>query len=238
MNRVLAIAVVGVLATAGIALARPHATALHGTVGPGFSIKLQDGAGATVTHVDAGAATLVVDDLSEEHNFHLTGPGVDVSTTVSGTGTQTFQLTLADGTYSFICDPHATAMKGSFTVGSVTAPAPPPPPPPPASPPPPATKPPSVPVGATMVLALRPTGKPVLRSTKGKLITVLRPGSYKVSVRDNAATRGVRLAGAGATKSTTKAYVGSTSWSLKLKQGTLRVSAVPTAGKPAAVAVG
>ena len=50
------------------------------------------------------------------HNFHLTGPGVNVKTSVGATGTKTFTVTLKKGTYKFVCDPHAGFMKGSFTV--------------------------------------------------------------------------------------------------------------------------
>ena len=40
-----------------------------------------------------------------------------------GTGEQTWDVTLTDGKYTYICDAHATTMKGSFTVGTVTPPA-------------------------------------------------------------------------------------------------------------------
>ncbi len=62
---------------------------LVGTVGPGFGIFLKDSSGAAVTHLDAGTYTLLVHDLSEEHNFHLTGPGVDVTADVAFIGDQT-----------------------------------------------------------------------------------------------------------------------------------------------------
>jgi plastocyanin len=59
---------------------------------------------------------LSVDDQSDIHNFHLTGEGVDVTTDVSGTGTETFDVDLTSGTYTFVCDPHASTMSGSFEV--------------------------------------------------------------------------------------------------------------------------
>ena len=47
---------------------------LNGSVGPGFEISLDGTDGLT-----AGDYTIVVDDQSSAHNFHLTGPGgVDV----------------------------------------------------------------------------------------------------------------------------------------------------------------
>jgi len=88
-------------------------TTLNGSVGPGFEISL-DGTGG----ITAGDYTLVVDDQSSAHNFHLTGPGgVDVSTTVSEEGEKTFDVTLVAGEYRYQCDPHASSMNGSFTVG-------------------------------------------------------------------------------------------------------------------------
>ena len=88
-------------------------TTLNGSVGPGFEISLDGTDGIT-----AGDYTLVVNDQSSEHNFHLTGPGgVDVSTTVSEEGEKTFDVTLVAGEYRFQCDPHASSMNGSFTVG-------------------------------------------------------------------------------------------------------------------------
>ena len=92
--------------------------------GDGFVITLVDASGAKVKHVAAGTYTLVVHDRSVHHNFHLTGPGVDVATDVEGVGDQTFTITLVDGVYRYVCDPHAVTMRGLFTVGSVTAPPP------------------------------------------------------------------------------------------------------------------
>jgi plastocyanin len=88
-------------------------TTLSGSVGPGFDISLDGTDGLT-----AGDYTLVVDDQSSAHNFHLTGPGgVDVSTSVGEEGEQEFEVTLQAGEYTFVCDPHASQMRGSFTVG-------------------------------------------------------------------------------------------------------------------------
>ena len=39
-----------------------------------------------------------------------------MKTDVSQTGTKTFTVTLKKGTYRFVCDPHASQMKGSFKV--------------------------------------------------------------------------------------------------------------------------
>lgn len=88
---------------------------LTGTVGPGFTITLTKG-GQKVTTLKAGKYTFAISDKSSIHNFHLTGPGVNKTTPVGGTGSSTWTLTLKKGTYKYVCDPHATIMKGSFKV--------------------------------------------------------------------------------------------------------------------------
>ena len=67
-------------------------TTLNGSVGPGFDISLDGTDGLT-----AGSYTLVVNDQSSSHNFHLTGPGVDVSTDVSENGREELRHRAAGG---------------------------------------------------------------------------------------------------------------------------------------------
>ena len=100
---------------------------LTGTVGPGFSISLVDGSGARVQHLEPGTYTLVIHDLAAEHNFHLRGPGVDRFTEVEAKGDATWSVTFEDGAYTYVCDPHAGTLSGSFTVGMVATQAPTPP---------------------------------------------------------------------------------------------------------------
>jgi plastocyanin len=83
---------------------------IAGTVGPGFTITVAK------KPTKAGKYTLVVNDKSSIHNFHLKGPGVNVKTSVPATGSKSFAITLKKGKYTFLCDPHATSMKGSFTI--------------------------------------------------------------------------------------------------------------------------
>jgi plastocyanin len=105
-----------VLAAALVGPAAPAPTpTLNGTVGPGFTITLTKG-GKKVTKLTAGTYVFKIADKSNIHNFHLTGPGLNKSTTVPAKGTFTWKLKLKKGTYKFICDPHASFMKGSFTV--------------------------------------------------------------------------------------------------------------------------
>jgi plastocyanin len=88
---------------------------LQALVSDPVNISLKVG-GKTVKSLKAGRYTIVVRDTAGDHNFHLTGPGVNRSTTIGGIVTQTWRVTLRKGTYTYVCDPHASFMKGSFTV--------------------------------------------------------------------------------------------------------------------------
>lgn len=206
---VLALVVVGVAGAEGPRLA--------GTVGPGFSITLADSAGK-VAHLAPGPYELVVDDLSEEHNFHLTGPGVDETTLVTDVGAKSFQLMLQDGTYNFICDVHPLQMRGLFTVGS--AQPPPPPAPPPPSPPPPATLP--------RVVVTVAGGKLTLR-VAGKAVKQVKAGRYVLEARDRSAAHNVHLLGAGVNRKTTVPFTGVKRWTVTLRKGTLVFRSDPQA---------
>jgi plastocyanin len=101
------------LAAVGIAQAASSAASaakVKGVVGPGFTISINK------KSVKAGMVTITVSDKSSAHNFHITGPGVNKATSVSGTGTFTWKLKLKKGTYRIVCDPHATSMKTSLKV--------------------------------------------------------------------------------------------------------------------------
>ena len=89
---------------------------LTGNVGPGFEISLTTEDGEAVTTLAAGTYTIEVNDQSDIHNFHLTGSGVDETTTVAETGEQTWEVTFEAGEYTYVCDPHASTMNGSFEV--------------------------------------------------------------------------------------------------------------------------
>ena len=108
MKRMLVITCLAALATALPATAAPPV--YKGTVGPGFTITLAK------APKKAGKIKLVVADRSSIHDFHLVGPGVNVTTSVGGTGTKTFTVTLKKGTYRFFCDPHKSIMHGSFRI--------------------------------------------------------------------------------------------------------------------------
>ena len=97
--------------------AAPAGSVLTANVGDPFSITLVDSTGAPVTSLKAGSYQVKVTDASTTHDFHLTGPGVEETTTVPELKTVTWTVTLKAGTYTFMCDPHAAkGMKGTFTV--------------------------------------------------------------------------------------------------------------------------
>ena len=112
MRRIL-IAALATLAVLAVVLPASAATTptYKGTVGPGFTISMAK------KPTKAGKVKLVIADKSSIHNFRLSGGGVKVNTGVSAVGTKTYTVTLKKGTtYRFVCDPHASSMKGSFKI--------------------------------------------------------------------------------------------------------------------------
>jgi opacity protein-like surface antigen len=182
------------------AAARADNPVLEGFVGANdaFSIRLQDASGTRVSHLDAGTYTIKVQDLSTLHNFHLTGPGVDQLTPVDDTQEATWTVTLTDGTYTYLCDAHSSTMKGTFTVGAVTAP-------------PPATQ---------LTGSVGPGRKISLRYADGSKLTILA-GSNDVVVTVNDRTRSdnFHLSGPGVNKKTGVAFRGRATWKLTLQGG-------------------
>ena len=117
MKRIAVLAVaaaVGAFALSG--LVQAATPKLVGTSGPGFDIEVTK-AGKDVKKLKHGTYKIVVRDKSSEHNFHLSGPGVNKKTTVSAVTTKTWTIKLKKGKYTYQCDIHAAVgMKGSFRV--------------------------------------------------------------------------------------------------------------------------
>jgi plastocyanin len=111
----LAVALSALVLTASVSAMSTATPTLSGVVGPAFNISLKKGT-KKVTTLKAGKYKLVVSDRAATHNFHIVGPGLDKKTGVASTGTTTWTVTLKKGTYRYVCDPHKTFMKGSFTV--------------------------------------------------------------------------------------------------------------------------
>ena len=199
--RILLIAAISAACLVAAAPTVADNTQLVGSVGPGFGISLKDSSGAVVKHLDAGTYTLLVHDLSEEHDFHLSGPGVDVATDVVGTGDQTFTITIGNGTYTYVCDVHSATMHGLFTGGTT---------PPPTTP------------------APTPAAKPLtLRVGPGRTLSApahLAAGRYAITVHDSSATDNLHLKGAGVDHKTGVAFKGVVHWAVTLKPGSYRAS--------------
>ena len=176
---------------------------LNAKVGPGFSISMSDSNGVKITHIDAGTYTINVQDLSEEHNFDLFGPGVTMATDVTAVGNTTWTVTFTDGIYNYHCDAHPTQMTGKFAVGTASLPPPPKPKPKPKNL--------SGKVGPGKTISLRTAG--------GVAVKKLPAGRYKLTVKDMTKTDNFHLVGPGANKKTGVAFRGSLTWTVSLKAG-------------------
>jgi hypothetical protein len=197
--------VLAVLGAAGGAGAQGQT--LTGVVGPGFTIKLTDSTGAPVKQLEPGTYTIQVQDLSAQHNFHLTGPGVDQATEVETTGTVTWTVTFTAGTYHFQCDPHQTAMFGDFTVGS-------PQPPPAPKPKPPAAKP------VQLAGSVGPGKRIALTRAGAKLRVVsLEAGAVSIRISDRSSTDNFHLVGPGVNRATARVGKPTVTWRLTLRRG-------------------
>jgi plastocyanin len=178
-------------------------TVLTGTVGTNdaFVISLTDASGAKVSHLDPGTFTIVVHDRSGEHNFHLGGPGVNQATTVDDITDVTWTVTLADGIYTYQCDPHSGTMRGRFAVGSAQL----------------------EPPTATLNGRVGPGRTIAVRKTDGTKATILNGiTSIKLVVNDRSKTDNFHLTGKGVNKATGVGYRGRVTWSLKVSPGVYR----------------
>jgi Copper binding proteins, plastocyanin/azurin family len=191
----LAIAAVSIPAAATGSSSAPNVT-LTGVVGPGFTISLRNADGSTVRHLDPGTYDISVTDNAIEHNFHLTGPGVEQATDVEGTGPVTWTVTFTDGTYRFQCDPHAASMRGTFTVGNV-----PPPPPPPGK------------------LSGKVTARTITLTNGGSRVTSLIENTFRVTVNDTSKKQNFHLTGPGVNKKTGIGATVKATWTVKLRPG-------------------
>jgi plastocyanin len=97
----------------------PRLVAVVGT-NDAFVISLRDANGSAVTQLAPGTYDIAVSDRSESHNFHLKGPGVDQSTPIGEKQEITWTVTIGDGRYTYVCDAHASQMRGYFLAGAIT----------------------------------------------------------------------------------------------------------------------
>lgn len=101
-----------------VASAHSGAGTLKGEVYPNaqFKIEMENAAGKDLKTVRAGTYKIKIEDKATIHNFHLTGPGVNKSTSVGGKTETTWTVKLKPGKYTYVCDPHAAQMRGTFRV--------------------------------------------------------------------------------------------------------------------------
>jgi hypothetical protein len=179
---------------------------LVATVGPDFTIRVDDANGQRVNSVPEGAYRLLVRDLSAEHNFVLAnkpdGLRLRIDSGVEFVGEKTFEIQLERGAYGFACSPHWQVMNGNLTVFPVPVTTP------------------------------KPKPLPTLRAgvtAEGTAYAprTAKPGRYRVVVSDRSARRNFRLAGPGVRRATGIAFRGTTRWTVRLGRGTYRFGSDP-----------
>jgi hypothetical protein len=182
-----------VVSLAAIGLIVPSSVAAHGTPPPqplvatvgtptsgdNFVIALKDASGAAVTHVDPGTYTITVHDYATVHNFHLSGPGVNQSTSIDSTEEATWVVTFTNGKYTYMCDAHPT-LKGAFTSGTVVTPPPP----------------------KKLVAQVGPKSTISLKTASGARVKQLTAGRYNVTVKDRTTADNFHLTAPGINKKT------------------------------------
>jgi Copper binding proteins, plastocyanin/azurin family len=179
---------------------------LVATVGPDFTIRIDDANGQRVQSVPEGPYRLLVHDLSAEHNFVLAdkpaGLKVRVDSGVEFVGDKTFDVQLDRGAYGFACSPHWQVMNGTLTVfpAPVSQPKPPPPP--------------------TLRAGVTAGGTAYAPRT-------VRAGRYRIVVSDRSAQHNFHLRGPGVNRSTGRAFKGTARWTLRIAKGTYRYGSDP-----------
>lgn len=212
-----ALAAAGLLGAADGAAVHAQNPKLFASVGPEFAISFRDAQGNRVTKLDPGTYDIEVRDLSEEHSFHLEGPGVNERTAVEVTGTFDWTVTFRDGTYEFHCDPHPS-LGGRFVVGN-----------PPAQQPP--AQSPAVTARTRLVLTSGPAEVITLKTSAGKAVKQMRLGTYKVTVRDRGRDHNAHVRAPGFDRKTKPLeYTGTQVWTIKLaRTGSFRFLCDPHA---------
>jgi hypothetical protein len=222
-----------VLMVSALGVSRSHAAVsqtMHATVHEDQSISLVFDDGTPVGNqartpptIPPGTYTIRVVDDTDEHNFHLSGPGVDQATSVGGSSSPTWTITLQPGAqYRFQCDTHFDFMFGVFnTSGAATSSG-------------------SSPSGSaggtssssgsssssgtslrgTLAGTLSATGKLTL-AVGGSPVSRLKAGRYKITVVDKARTAGaiIRESGHGPISLSGVAFVGTHTVTVNLGAG-------------------
>jgi hypothetical protein len=178
---------------------------LKATVGPGFIIRITNASNQVVTRVLPGDYTIQVSDNAIDHNFHLSGTGVEMKTEVEFQGTQTWNVTLVDGKYNFKCDAHPLQMKGVLNVGVAPPPTP------------------------KLTGKVGP-GKTISIKRGGSAFKTLLAGTYTVAVTDATKKDNFHLLGTGVNKKTAVKRTAKVTWTVRFVAGkvyTVRSDASP-----------
>jgi plastocyanin len=180
----------------------PTLTAIVGT-NDGFDITLNEATGRKVALLMPGTYTVVVQDRSRLHNFHLASnddPTVDFRTELEFVGEQSFTVTFRNNTrYAYACEPHWQVMNGSFFVRSAVEPPPAPPP-------------------TVRTLRASVSASGVVRVSASSV----RAGRYRILVTDRSRVGNFHLVGRGVNKRTGLRSIGSATWRVRLARGTYR----------------
>jgi plastocyanin len=187
----------------------PTLTGIVGT-NDAFNITLNDSSGQKIRQLTPGTYTVVVDDRSRIHNFHLASnsdPAVDFRTELEFVGQQSFTVTFKDHTrYAYACEPHWQVMNGEFFVQSAAAPSP-------------------TPTPKPRVRALRAS---VSASATVRLSSSsVRAGAYRILVNDRSRAANFHLAGRGLDRRTGVQFRGASTWNVRLVRGTYRYGSDP-----------
>jgi plastocyanin len=182
----------------------PTLNAIVGT-NDGFNTTLNGPDGKKVERLLPGTYTVVVDDRSTIHNFHLASnddPTVDFRTDLAFVGMKSFTVTFKNNNeYAYACEPHWQVMNGKFLV--TDAPPPPPPPPPP-------------PRVRTLKASVSAAGTVRLSTSS------VRRGPYRIVVSDRSQAANFHLRGKGANARTGLKYRGTKALRVRLSRGTYR----------------
>lgn len=183
----------------------PTLTAIVGT-NDGFDITLNGPDGKKVERLLPGTYTVIVDDRSTIHNFHLASnddPTVDFRTDLAFVGQKSFTVTFKNNNeYAYACEPHWQVMNGKFLVTDAPQPPPPPPPPPPRV--------------RTLKASVSAAGTVRLSASS------VRRGPYRIVVSDRSQAANFHLRGPGANARTGMRYRGTKPLRVRLSRGTYR----------------
>jgi plastocyanin len=181
--------------TVGTGQAPRTAPRLFAQVGPRSQISLTTASGRRVRTLKAGSYRIVVRDLTRRDNFHLRGPGVNRRTGTRFLGSTTWLVGLGAGrVYRYFSDARPKTMRGTFRVAGASQ-------------------------AQRLVAAVGPGFTISLRSAGGKRVRTLRPGTYRIVVRDRSGVHNFHLRGPGVNRRTGVSFVGTTTWTLRLRKG-------------------